>query len=342
MPSHHDVIYHYTSQDGLLGIIRSAEIWATDILYLNDANDALDSDGGHFCVFAKTIFEYIEDTYGVNFLTAGGQIDHNIWDDPVALGLFTPMNEISIIATGTSGACTLGFATSGSNSIFLPYNDLRDKSEKTLYDWVMAFFNHLHIIKDDIELNGENVIALRRFDDLSNTDINIVNWSGKMSGVPTFKPYIDGYAQHNWIRFKSVHKSLNTSFGEIDIPCLNQNLDVNLDLFQIDAYIPTLETIRVTVVPETFDYIYDMSESESFKTFTFFLKGEQTAYDCSIGYLKESININGLIPLYKPALYDVNSEYLLLKSAMQYPKFYEIKKWLKASDIRNFEFFKLY
>jgi hypothetical protein len=29
-------LYHYTSQKGLLGIIEKGEIWATDILYLND------------------------------------------------------------------------------------------------------------------------------------------------------------------------------------------------------------------------------------------------------------------------------------------------------------------
>ncbi len=30
------ILYHYTTQKGLLGIIQSKTIWATDILYLND------------------------------------------------------------------------------------------------------------------------------------------------------------------------------------------------------------------------------------------------------------------------------------------------------------------
>lgn len=29
-------LYHYTSQKGLLGIVKNNEVWATDILYLND------------------------------------------------------------------------------------------------------------------------------------------------------------------------------------------------------------------------------------------------------------------------------------------------------------------
>lgn len=56
----HPVLYHYTTQDGLLGILRSREIWATHTQYLNDHRefrhalgifreelDALDQPGGN-------------------------------------------------------------------------------------------------------------------------------------------------------------------------------------------------------------------------------------------------------------------------------------------------------
>jgi len=33
------IVYHYTSLEGLLGIVNSRKIWATDILYLNDASE---------------------------------------------------------------------------------------------------------------------------------------------------------------------------------------------------------------------------------------------------------------------------------------------------------------
>ena len=32
-------LYHYTSIDGLLGIIRNKNIWASDIQYLNDKEE---------------------------------------------------------------------------------------------------------------------------------------------------------------------------------------------------------------------------------------------------------------------------------------------------------------
>jgi hypothetical protein len=34
-----DALYHYTSQDGLLGIIQSRALWATNISYMNDATE---------------------------------------------------------------------------------------------------------------------------------------------------------------------------------------------------------------------------------------------------------------------------------------------------------------
>jgi hypothetical protein len=34
-----EILYHYTSAEGLLGIVQSGEIWATNALYLNDASE---------------------------------------------------------------------------------------------------------------------------------------------------------------------------------------------------------------------------------------------------------------------------------------------------------------
>ncbi|HLV00673.1 MAG TPA: DUF2971 domain-containing protein [Acidobacteriota bacterium] len=39
MPTPPDVLYHYTSPAGLIGIIETRQIWATDINYLNDAHE---------------------------------------------------------------------------------------------------------------------------------------------------------------------------------------------------------------------------------------------------------------------------------------------------------------
>lgn len=33
------VLYHYTSADGLIGIVRNQRLWATDIEYLNDSEE---------------------------------------------------------------------------------------------------------------------------------------------------------------------------------------------------------------------------------------------------------------------------------------------------------------
>ena len=34
-----DILYHYTSQKGLLGILQTKKLWMTNILYLNDSSE---------------------------------------------------------------------------------------------------------------------------------------------------------------------------------------------------------------------------------------------------------------------------------------------------------------
>ena len=34
-----DVLYHYTTSEGLLGILRDDKLWATDIFHLNDSSE---------------------------------------------------------------------------------------------------------------------------------------------------------------------------------------------------------------------------------------------------------------------------------------------------------------
>ncbi|QOY93882.1 DUF2971 domain-containing protein [Massilia sp. UMI-21] len=46
------LIYHYTSHDGLLGVLRNKQVWATNIRFLNDA-----SEGRHAVEYAQNAIE---------------------------------------------------------------------------------------------------------------------------------------------------------------------------------------------------------------------------------------------------------------------------------------------
>ena len=47
-------------------------------------------------MYCKTIFEYIEQKYNVNFLTGGSQAIGNIWDDVIATRLYIPVRDIVV------------------------------------------------------------------------------------------------------------------------------------------------------------------------------------------------------------------------------------------------------
>jgi hypothetical protein len=305
-----------------------------------DFNDLKDSHGGHFSVFVKTIFEYIEDTYNVNFLTSGGVLPGNIWDDPVANQLYINSKDIGVLMSGSSPNYNIFFYKIGSavdgSGQFLPYKKIYDKRDKTLYDFVVSFMQHLNLIKDELFISGENIIRLARFDDLKSIAV-VEDFSGKINGSPKYKPKIDGYAQNNYIKFKSIYPEGDSLINSKNLTSQNANLNVKEDLFDIDAYIPA-------VLKSGDDSYLDLSTKEAFKTFTFMADSGLTSHNIVITWysvgLVTGASYTTSLPLAE--IYDLNSEYNFLDEIIDYPVWYEINKWLTISDIRNLEFFKQY
>ena len=293
------------------------------------------SDGGHFCTYVKSIFEYIEETYDVNFLTSGGVLPGNIWDDPVASTMYIPLRELNIKFSGTTSAASIYFEVL-TNPIFRPLKDQRDKADKTLYDFVNSFMQIFNILKDEIEVAGESVIRMARFDDLE-WIADVKDWSGKLSGIQTFKPKIEGYAQTNRIKYKSVYPEGSSLVNSKTLTSLNENLDKETDLFEIDAYIPSFDPIVGGVVPY-------MGDTESFKTFTFFVSDGYTTDNIDVKILQSGVTPDTLasIKLQKAAVYLLDSEYNFLDNIITYPKWYEVNKWLTQSDLKDFQFFRQY
>jgi hypothetical protein len=55
-----NMLYHYTTQFGIIGIVESSSVWATHALYLNDS-----SEFSHGLSFAKSVAGsiFMEDDY---------------------------------------------------------------------------------------------------------------------------------------------------------------------------------------------------------------------------------------------------------------------------------------
>lgn len=305
--------------------------------------------GGHWSIFAKTIFEFIEYKYSVKFYTEGGGFIGNIWDDPIALQMYTPFKNIMLFPKtitvpniGDYYFLSADYATILDTDNFKPLNDIKDKDDKTLYDYVTAFFQHLNIIKDEIQVNGVDVIALRRWDDMEASS-QIKDWSHKLSDKDrTFKPSVDGFSQNSYIKFKERFEGCDEERYSRIITSLNKGLDEKSDLFSIDAYVPAFIRLGTSS-----DIVPDLSSEESFKTFQFFVHAGLTTSDVTVKFLftdvfNVQVTKSATLKLYKPALYNLNSEYVLLNTAMQYPKFWEVECWLTMNDILKIEFWRKY
>ena len=296
----------------------------------------IESYGGHFGIFVKTVFEFIEEYFEVDFGVSKVGLDGNIWDDAVAQALFVDWKYLKVEVSGSSPNYSIYFGAQSDTSKFLPYTDIKDKEDKTVFDFVNAFFQIMNVIMDKIEVNGAEVFRLARFDGIE-TLAGVKDFSGKLSGIPVFKPIVEGYGQKNYIKFKTVFEGGEPLTNAKLLESSNLNTDANIDLFEIDAHVCGIDA-------GTPDSLLDLSKPEAFKEFTFLAVDGVTTVDCYVVWFKTGVitaaNATKNLPLAR--LYDLDSEYNFLESIIEYPKFYEAKMWLTIEDIRDLQFFRQY
>jgi hypothetical protein len=297
--------------------------------------------GGHFVVYFKSIFEYIEWKYSVSFLTNTASIDGNIWDDTIAPTLYTPIRDLNvgIKFDGSDNIIGYYFKVEESYCKFSPLDDTQDKEEKTLFDCIDTFIKHLNLIVEDLSITGTDAIFLGRFDDIK-TLAPVIDFSN-LAKVISFKTSLPGYNQNNLIKFKSIYEQGASDVNSRNIQISNLNLDYGGDLFTIDAHIPAFKEITNGVIP-------DLSTVESFKTFEVLIDDDVSDDDIEIllydlnPATSSEVGIGCFIPLNKSALYDLTGEYLFVEEIIDKPKVYTIQKWLTTSKILNIRFFAQY
>lgn len=298
----------------------------------------LTSYGAHFSIFAKTIFEFLEWKYSVNFGTAGGYFDNNIWDDDYGKAIHTPWR--SLVLTNNNDR-ELYFKVADETTVYTPLKVGVNESA-TWYDFVNAFFQHFNIVIDEFKVNDELIYRLARFDDI--TTQTPIDFSG-IAGKPKFKAKVDNTGQNNFIRFKSVYEGGSKNANCKKIVCNNKNLEAESTLFEIQAFVPSVTNIGVG------KNILDLSTDGSFKDFVFLIDSAEVE-EITVEYWEQSTSDPRTIeedwrrvfqadyPI--AALYSLQGEYTLIESALAIPKFYEIEKWLTLKDLRGLKFFNQY
>jgi len=289
------------------------------------------SKGGHICAYVKTIFEFIEYKFGVDFLTSSEDIDL-IWQDAYATKIYIPIRSYlvgNIIDEGKWGFINLPELINP----YLPYEDMRERPDKTLYDFVKAFMQLFNIILDEEIIDEVHTIKMYRFDDIE-TKAEVVPFSGNLDlSKIKFKPKIDGYEQINRIKYEVMYPGGNEFEGAKNIVCNNFNLEPLKELFSIDAYYPNI------VINTNEEAVINLSTEESFETFVFLISNGMTI---------NNINVKiGTVHSYGyhleiAAIYGISGEYNFIEDILAYPKYYEIEKWININDLLDFKFFRQY
>lgn len=296
----------------------------------NEAGSGETTFGGHWCIYSKTIFEFIESKYGVNLSVTDNTLDYNIFEDAVASVDYVRAGNISIEYTPT------GFYFSANASgVFSPEKTTNDKESKSLYDFVNAWFQRYNCIIDKAKTtDGTTKYIVRRFDDITKSPV--IDLSGKMSGDYKFKPIIDGIKQTGYIKFSSVYEGGDELTNAKKVTCYNKNIDpggTDNAIFSIDSYIPGSIVLGGDVVP-------DLSPNDSLKTFEFFIS--QGLASTTIKAMEGGDERTANATLQIARTYDLNSEYVTYATMVQYPKAYTIKRWMSLADIYKIVYFARY
>lgn len=330
--------------------------FATNLYYYdpNGGTSYLESDGetvivnnlslksGHVCFYILTILEFLESKFSVNFARAT-QSNATIFDDTVIQGVYVPLRDIMIVPTNDQFGALNGFYYVNNllSTTFQPYENLEFAKDKTVNDLILSFFKHFNIIVDTVNYQGTNYISLHRFDDFRTANVPI-DWSGGIKEIVSFKPKIEGYSQKNIIKFDSIYENGDSLQNSRSILCLNENIEKESELYTIDAHIPAFFTT-------TYGTYANVGQEKSFETFIFFCNYGTTS--SAINIRMDSVVMGGFIP--QPpdetmtfplaALISLAApEFSLLDSIIAYPRVYEIKKYLKTSEIHDFKFFRQY
>jgi hypothetical protein len=307
------------------------KIWVNALV--NVESSLRESNGGHFFIYAKTIFDFLADKYNVDFHTDGGGVTGNVFDDEYILRMLTPLKNLTI-RLNANGYYFINDIDSTylTPSIFAPEKDLKYCDGKSVFDIVDGFFKHFNIIKTEKDDN----IYLRRFDGILDFG-RIVNFSSNLSGEPTFKPTVEGLAQQNLITFKNIFPTGAPTFNSKTILCNNTNIDAKVTILEIDCYVPSL-------IEGVGGNIINLSNKEAFKVPTWLIRDEfqnsnyTDIFFNAIGTGQQSASLR----LFGLSIYSLANEYNLYAAIVARPKYFEVKKWLSLADIIDFDFFNQY
>jgi len=189
-------LYHYTSHEGLLGIIKNKEIWATDTDYLNDSKElylAFDIARNKLNVRKQSANQEEQKLFGIML----SMMDCYEEKNSIFVCSFSAVNDLlsQWRAYCREGGCTIGFHS----------KDLKEKAKSQQFYFVRCEYDRgrQEEIIDDIITYYYNLFQQERGKGVS-SDINslLSNVSGKfISTLIQFSPILKHESfkeEHEW------------------------------------------------------------------------------------------------------------------------------------------------
>lgn len=276
-------------------------------------------NGGVFCTYVKSIFEFINVKFGINFLAGNNTTFDNV--DAFFQNRYLSPKKISSVSYKIVFSKGVADINSGKYK--------SDKEKKTVLDFVKEFIVHTNSLVDVI---SDNEIELHMLNSIQQAPA--VNFSGNIEkGSISYHPIIDGVAQINYIDYSEYSKKIVEKSLRQHIACENMNVESSKDYIELKEFVPPAYSDRDT-------YVLGLFEDGSNSNFTFLTHGStgrtynlKSFFDLSAPLEKsKDLSPSELLPL----------GYAQWGLMISKPRRFKLKKWLTSADIDRLKLFKQY
>lgn len=314
----------------------------------SDSNDDNNGYGARFCIKTDLLF-YVINWYYQNYSSGEFQFDvTNYIGNPLSGEyssgitnnyIFCP--SILVYRENPQGGgiydwyFTLRSVLDDESLHFAAMQDQTDKPNKTAYDLLICCCQKFNwFLKEDFDNQNNstiNLYSLNKINDYEND--NVVDWSSNFKSIKKFKPVFEKLYRDNYVGFKKIYEGGTYKNGAYIIYSKNDNLDKEGVYNEINAYFPPIRYLT------EFDVIPILNKNTAFDEFVFLSGTGYEDYFVSMYYGTEIVSAT-------PFLISRDSiNYLDWENTakiLEYPRVFEIEKWITLDEIKNLNFFNQY
>ncbi|MFA5572818.1 MAG: hypothetical protein WDA42_06900 [Candidatus Bathyarchaeia archaeon] len=279
-------------------------------------------DGGHMAVFCKSLFQYVQERFGISFF---GDATNSIFGyknpyikEPSLEFVYVDNTESRIVYSSQQKVI---------NRTDAKISEYISREKRSVLDFIRYFIQHTNSVMDRLSATE---YAIRPFDLI--TDASVVDYSGLIEDSIEFEPILPNIGRRTTIDFVKYSELIEAGSARIDLVCENYNAPPEMEFYKIGGYIPA------AYVNSGLNVLAFVSEGGRSEFTLLEDSGNTTSF--SLRVVKGFMNVATTQTLPVAQVMAVPTDGL--QEIIRKPKLFRIRKWLDIDEVDAIRFWAKY